>query len=99
MAQVVKNSFLNALRGGLGKELVFKQYTDKVVVSKYPDMSKVQPSELQKLNRSRMKEANEYARTILRDPELRAAFEKKLKAGESVFHKAKKEYFDKLKEQ
>ena len=38
-----------------------------------------------------MKEANAYASFSKRDPELRAYYEKALKPGESVFHKAKKD--------
>lgn len=96
MARLTGNSLFNALQGTIGNEIVFKQYADKVVVSVYPDMSKVKPSELQKLQRSKMKEANAYASAVRRDPELRSAYEKELKPGESVFHKAKKEFFERL---
>jgi hypothetical protein len=44
-----------------------------------------------------MKEANAYASFSKRDPELRAYYEKALKPGESVFHKAKKDFFEKMK--
>ncbi|HEV7329664.1 MAG TPA: hypothetical protein VGN63_01390 [Flavisolibacter sp.] len=93
MARVGKNSLLNSLRGTIGKEIVFKQYPDKIVVSKYPDMSKVKPTERQKQQRQLMREANAYASMVKRDPKLRAKYEKKLKPGESVFHKAKKDFF------
>jgi hypothetical protein len=98
MARLQKNSLLGGLSGALGKEIVFKQYADKVVVSKYPDMSRIKPSELQKLYRQRLKEATAYAQTILRNADLRAAFEKTLKPGETVYHKAKKAYFEQLKQ-
>jgi hypothetical protein len=52
---------------------------------------------LQTIYRNRLKEANNYARSIMRNWEVRKQYEKKLKPGESVFHKAKKEYFEKLK--
>jgi hypothetical protein len=97
MARLKRNSLLNALQGSIGKELVFKQYGDKTVVTKFPDMSKVKPSRLQKLQRNKMKEANAYASAVKRDPKLRKKFEEKLKPGESVFHKAKKEFFEKEK--
>jgi len=44
-----------------------------------------------------MKEANAYASFSKRDLELRAYYEKALKPGESVFHKAKKDFFERLK--
>jgi hypothetical protein len=94
MARLKSNSILNSLQGTIGKEIVFKHYADKVVVSTYLDMSKVKPSELQKLQRSKMKEANAYASAVMRDPLLKAKYEKMLKPGESVFHKAKRDYVE-----
>lgn len=98
MARIAnKKSLLNDLKGRIGKEFVVKQYTDKVVVSKYPDMSKVKPSRAQLESREKMKRATAYALSILRDPLLRAPFEEALGPGESVYHKAKKLYFEKFK--
>ncbi|HWI94036.1 MAG TPA: hypothetical protein VNT20_22330 [Flavisolibacter sp.] len=97
MARVRKNSLFEALSGALGKEIIFKQYHDKTVVSRYPDMSKHTATERQKIQRDLMKEANAYASRVKRDPVLRVEFEKRLQPGESVFHKAKKEFFKKRK--
>jgi len=97
MARLKENSLLNALQGALGKEIVFKQYADKVVVTVYPRVSKKKASERQKLQRAKISEANAYASRAKRDPQLRAEYEKKLGPGESVFHKAKKEFFDRGK--
>ena len=97
MARITKKSVFNAFSGTIGKELVIKQYKDKIVVSKYPDMSRVKPSKWQLEGRERIKEATAYALSILNDPHLKAAFEKGLKPGESVYHKAKKQYFENLK--
>lgn len=94
MARLRRNSVFTALQGSLGKELVFKHYTDKVVVAKYPDMSRVKPSELQKQQRQKMKEANDYAQQVMRNPELRALYEKYLEQGESIYRKALKDYFE-----
>lgn len=97
MARLKRNSLLSALQGTIGKEIVIKQYADKVVVSIYPDMSKVKPTELQRLQRRKITEANAYASAVKRDPKLRKQYEKKLKPGESVFHKVKKDFFEKRK--
>lgn len=94
MARLPKNSLLGCLKGALGKELVFKQYKDKVVISKYPDMTKLKPSERQVVQRAKMKAAVAYAQKVMRDPVLRTAVERNLQPGESVYHKAKKEYFE-----
>lgn len=95
MARLRKNSILEALSGSLGKEIVFKQYADKTVVSKYPDMSKAGTSEKQKAQRELMKEAIAYASRINRDPVLKAKYLKMLKEKESVYRFAIKEFFEK----
>lgn len=97
MARIKTNSVFAALQGTIGKELVFKHYSDKVVVAKYPDMSRVKPSERQKQQRIHLKNANAYAQEVTRNPERRAMYEKYLKKGESVYKKALKDYFEKLK--
>ena len=97
MARVKKHSLLEVISGSIGKEVVFKRYKDKTVVSKFPDMSKVKATKRQKNQRKQITEANAYASTINRDPKLRAKYEKKLKPGESVYHYAIKEFFEKRK--
>jgi hypothetical protein len=52
MARTNNNIVTKALKGQIGKQLVFKQYGKKTVVTRYPDMSKVVPSDLQKKQRS-----------------------------------------------
>jgi hypothetical protein len=68
---ISENFFLKKLSGHVGKQLVFKQYGDKTVVSKYPDMSKRKLTAKQKRVNKTMAEANEEAKRILADEELR----------------------------
>ena len=97
MARLAANSPLKNLKGQLGKQLVFKQYGNKTVVTAYPDMSRVKPSKLQKVYRHKFRDAVMYAKKISRDPALKKEYMKKIKPGESVYHFALKEYFKKLK--
>ena len=97
MARIAKDSPLQGASGGIGKQLVIKQYKDKTVVTAYPDMSKVVPSARQVAQRQAMKEATAYALRILRDPEQKVLYAQKLEPGASVYHAAKKEYFMQLK--
>ena len=97
MARLKKNSVLAALQGTISKELVVKQYPDKVVVSKYPDMSKVKRTERQLAQTQNMTDANAYAHFVLSNPELKAFYESNLQPGESLYRKALKDYFAKLK--
>jgi hypothetical protein len=68
MARLTSDSPLKKLSGQLGKQLVFKQYGDKTVVTQYPDMSRIKPSALQKQKRSIFKDAVAYAKNITHDP-------------------------------
>jgi len=95
MARVDKQSVLSALRGSIGKELVFKKYGDKTVVSRYPDMRRVKKTPLQKLGQGFFKDAVAYAQSIIRDPKKKAAYQKKLPKGSSVYHAAIKEFMNK----
>jgi spore coat protein CotF len=92
MAKLNKDSLLHGISGSIGEDLVFKNYANKTIVSKKPDMSKVKPSHLQLLSRERFAKATAYAKHINNNPELRAAYQKKLQPGESVYHYAMKEF-------
>jgi bifunctional DNA-binding transcriptional regulator/antitoxin component of YhaV-PrlF toxin-antitoxin module len=87
-----KNIFLHNVRGQIGKEIVVKKYGKKTVVTKYPDMSKVKPSKLQKVKRSKFAEAVANAQNILRTPALKAQYAKKVKRRQTVYNYAIKEY-------
>ena len=92
---ILKTSALEALRGQVGKELVFKKYGDKTVVTRYPRMNGIERSPRQKLGTSKFKEAVAYARSIIKDEKKRKAFAKKLRRGKSVYHAAISEFMKK----
>ena len=96
MAHVKNSALLQGVKGALG-ELVIKQYGNRTVITKKPDMSRVKKSALQKIYRDRFKEAVVYARGVLRDPKKKAAFAKKLKDGQTVFNAALSHYLKELK--
>jgi hypothetical protein len=73
-------------------QIVVKQYADKTVISKYPDMSKVKPSKLQKNNRSLFKEAVAYAIGVNKNPKRKKLYSEKVAPGQSVYHYALREY-------
>jgi hypothetical protein len=72
------NLIFKNVSGQIGKELVFKQYGAKTVVSKYPDMSKRKLSPKQRRVNEIMFEANYEAKRILGDKELRTAAQVRL---------------------
>ncbi|MEQ1553269.1 MAG: hypothetical protein ABL929_03765 [Ferruginibacter sp.] len=75
-------------------DIVIKQYGDKTVVSKYPDMSNIVPSQSQVQKRSRFAQAVAYAKTINNSPIFRADFLKRKGKVKSVYQSALKEFLD-----
>ena len=73
-------------------DIVIKKYGDKTVVSKYPDMSNIIPSNSQKEKRTRFAEAVSYAKTINGSSILRNDFIKRVGVVKSVYQSALKEF-------
>lgn len=97
MARTKNGMLLNEISGGIGKQLVVKQYAYGTVVSAYPDMSHVKPSQLQQLQQTLFAKAVAYAQSITRNPVKKKAYAKKLRKGERVYNAAIKEYLAKHK--
>jgi hypothetical protein len=88
------NILLNKVSGQLGKEVVFKQYGDKTVLSKYPDMTRRKLTPKQKRINTIMADANEVAREILADEEQRDAAQVRLNVTRNRLYTALiREYF------
>ena len=75
MPKIGLNSALTFISGGVDG-WVYKNYKDKrgPVLSRRPDMSNVTPSAAQLAQRARMRQAAEFHRKVLADPELLAKF-------------------------
>lgn len=97
MARYKKGNIMDGLSGTLGKQIVFKQYANGTVVSKYPDMSRVKPSAKQLEAKSQFQFAVHYAKYILANPELKEAYSKLVNKGQTVYHYAIAEYMQKQK--
>lgn len=92
MANSNNSILLHRMRGQIGKQIVVKQYGNKTVITRYPDMQNIKPSKQQKKRRSRFADAVAYAKAILLDPVKKAAYTKKVKKGQTVYHFAIKEF-------
>ena len=87
------NSLTAGISGHIGKQFVIKQYKNRTVITKFPDMSNIKPSKDQKKKRSRFAEAVAHAQKILRDPKLRAEHEKEYrKRGRTLYHHLMKKF-------
>jgi hypothetical protein len=81
-----------AISGAIAKKMVFKQYKDGEVITKFPDMSGIIASPGQRTCRNLFKEAVEYARAINNDPEKKKAYLRKTAKKRNVFNAAISEY-------
>jgi hypothetical protein len=91
----ISNSvLLKLLSGQMNKEIVFKQYGDKTVISKYPDMSKRTFTDKQLQVQEKMYEAHYTAKGIMANEELASAAQVRLNVTRNKLYKALiKEYF------
>lgn len=92
MAYSIHSVLLHKVRGQIGKQIVVKQYGNKTVITRYPDMSRVKPSKLQKQKRKGFAGAVAYARAIVSDPARKAEYAKKLPKGKRVYNAAIREW-------
>jgi hypothetical protein len=76
-------------------DVVFKLSPQgKPIVTRRPDMTKVEWSEAQTRQRQHFKEANEYAKAAMADPDVRAVYEKMAaEAGRRPYRLAFSDYF------
>lgn len=92
MAKYNGNISPGELRKLFGKQVAVKQYAHTILVTKFPDMSHIKPSQQQKEKRQKFKEAVAYAQSIINNPPLKAAYRQKLKPKQTVYHFALQEY-------
>ena len=78
MAIVVKNILLRGLSGSIGKTLVFRQCNGNTIVAQHPAKRKKAPTEGQRRQQERFRDAVAYARWVLEDADRRLVFEQKV---------------------
>lgn len=76
--------------GASDKQFIVKKRKGIATICKYPDMSNVVPSDLQKTERSRFAAAIKYAKSIVHDPVRKANY--KRRPGSTVYHSAIKDF-------
>lgn len=94
-----KSILTQELSGKIGRELVFRQWGGKTIVSRYPDMSKRKLSKKQKQVNETMADANYAAKGIMANEKLRDAALLRLNVTRNKLYTALiKEYWQKVKE-
>ena len=94
---ISKDNIVTATLSGKLGNVIFKNYGNKTVISKYPDMSKVVKTEKQLENQYQFRAAQAYAKSILSDPEKKLAFLKTVTKGRTAYHTAISEYLKRNK--
>lgn len=79
MAIVQNNLLFHNFHGKFGKSMVFRVVRGKTIVSKYPDMSRVERSPDQKAYNNLFREAVQHAKSELIDPNTKAALLNRMK--------------------
>lgn len=90
----ISNSpYLKNYKGNLQKTVVVKQ-AHKTIITAYPDMSRVKYNAKQKSEQSKFAEAVAFARSIINDPEKKAAYSRFLPKGKRLYNAAIQEYLN-----
>ncbi|MDQ7947246.1 MAG: hypothetical protein REI78_05950 [Pedobacter sp.] len=85
---IAKNNIVTAgLRGKL-ENVIFKDYSGKTVISRYPNMSNVVSTDRQQETRYNFRAAQANAKQIISDPDQKRAFQQSLPKGKTVYHAA-----------
>lgn len=81
---ILNNPFLKDVRGRFNDHLVIRQYPSygTTVLSAFPDMSNIKPSEGQKAQRLSFREAQAQAKQRLADPAVKAFYKSLCKPGQ-----------------
>jgi hypothetical protein len=92
-----KNPLLKGFSGQIDKTIVVKQYPgDRIIITAYPDMSKVKPSKAQLAAKVRFAEAVAYAKGIIHHPQDKALANRRLiERKGSLYHGLIAEYMKK----
>ncbi|HEY0752174.1 MAG TPA: hypothetical protein VGD26_13530 [Chitinophagaceae bacterium] len=86
------------IQGAIGKRFVIKHYSYGIIMTRYPNMKNIMPSEKQKLRRRLFRKAVQYAQSIYADPILREKKRRMLRRPKRLFQALMKEWFTKRKE-
>ncbi|WP_207422989.1 hypothetical protein [Desertivirga brevis] len=89
---ILYTSLPDYVRGHVEGIVVIKHWRGRTVITTFPDMSRVVYSEKQKAEQKRFAEAVAYAKSIIRDPQRKAAYQAKLPRGKKVFNAAIADY-------
>ena len=86
------------ITGAIGKHFIIKHYKYGVVMTRYPNMKNIIPTEAQKMRRRLFRKAVKYAQSIYANPALKEEKRKMLRRPKRFFQALMKEWFKKRQE-
>ena len=92
MATADESIIIGKLRGMLGRELVFRHWDGKLIVSKAPGPQKRKASRQQAKTRERFSLATRYAKKACKNPERATAYQTALKPRQNVYSRALQDF-------
>jgi len=93
MDRIKRSSVFVAPHGSIGKDLVFRHYTSKVVAARHPETKKVNRGRQQRQEVIRLKDVNAFAFQVMKNSGLTEVYETCLIRNEAEYKKALKTYF------
>jgi hypothetical protein len=88
MAIAYNNLLLQSVRGTIGKQLTIYERNGQIIVAKKRSKSNTKPTPQQLAARARMARAVAYAKQMLRDPDIKAAYAAKAGPGQNAYNMA-----------
>ena len=88
MAKNNNNIVINNISGSIGKQIVIKKFKAGTIVTKFPDMSNIIPTEEQKKKRTKFADAVAFAKQINNNPAEHKKWKKDYPNAMSVFQAA-----------
>ncbi len=84
----------NSIRGSIGKELVFREWGGKIIVSKWPRARPEKPTPAQAATQEKFRMASKYAKAINSnaDQSLAQAYASKLKPRQTIYSRALEDF-------
>ena len=86
------------IRGAIGKRFIIKHYSYGAVMTRYPNMKNIIPSEAQKQRRRLFKKAVLYAQSVYAKPALKEEKRRTMRRPKRLFQALMKEWFRKKEE-
>ena len=93
MSKIKDNIITTGLSGKLGEQVIFRYWSGKTFLAKAPVANRrLIKSEIYERSKNRFREANEYAKSVMDNPELKQIYKNKCKERLNAYTRAVQDY-------